>query len=514
MIRIRRALVSVSDKTGLDELARGLVERGVEILSTGGTALRLRELGHPATDVSAVTGFPECLDGRVKTLHPRIHGGILADRSKPEHLRMIEELGIGLIDLVVVNLYPFEAAAEMPGIARPDLIEQIDIGGPSMIRAAAKNGDHVAVVCDPADYPLILDAVRGGGLSPDRSRALAAKAFHHTAAYDAAIATALRPAGQAEQLPVRLPLGLVAAARLRYGENPHQQGTLYRPGGLPAAGFAALRQLQGKELSYNNFLDMDAAYRLVNAFGDGTAVIVKHQNPCGVGFHEDAAVAYRRALAADPVSAFGGVVALNRPLTADAAESMAEIFLEVIVAPKVEKEVAAVLEKKKNLRVVEARPAPPPLGVEIRAVMGGWLVQTPDGETGDDARRTVTRRQPTEDERVALERAWTMVRYVRSNAIVLADDEGILGLGSGQTNRVDAVRHAAERKAQNRIEPRVVVLASDAFFPFRDGVEAAVKAGATAIIQPGGSVRDEEVIAAADEHGMAMVFTGRRSFRH
>jgi phosphoribosylaminoimidazolecarboxamide formyltransferase/IMP cyclohydrolase len=522
MIAIRRALVSVYDKSGLPELGAALAAAQVEVISTGGTAAALREAGGTVVDVSEVTGFPECLDGRVKTLHPRLHAGVLADRSRPEHMQRIAELEVEPIDLVVVNLYPFEETGEKSGVSRDELIEKIDIGGPTMIRAAAKNCDHVVSVCDPADYPAVIAALAQGGVPRALSRRLAAKVFHRTAAYDAAIAArlAVQERGEdmaalfADELPRRIPMGLVRVASLRYGENPHQRGALYRPGGLPPAGLAALRQHQGKALSYNNYLDMDAAYRLVHAFPESAAVVVKHLNPCGVGFDEDPARAYRRALAADPVSAFGGIVALNRPLTAAAAEAMAEIFLEVIVAPSVEPGALAGLAKKKNLRVVEADPDGPALGFEIRSVAGGWLVQTPDGAAGDDDRRTITGRAPTEDERRALERAWIMVRHAKSNAIVIGAADGMLGLGCGQTNRVDAVRQAAERAAKVEVAPGVRVLASDAFFPFRDGVDAAHAAGVTAVIQPGGSVRDEEVIAAANEHGMAMVFTGRRCFRH
>ena len=356
----------------------------MEVISTGGTAARLRESGVRVTDVSEVTGFPECLDGRVKTLHPKVHAGILADRSKPEHLEQIRKLEVEPIDLVVVNLYPFEAAAEREGIGRAELIEEIDIGGPTILRAASKNADHVVPVCDPADYPAVIVALGGGGIPVDLSRRLAAKVFTVTAAYDAAIAARLAPEPVgADALPSRLPLGLRRVAQLRYGENPHQRGALYRPAGLPADGLAALDQLQGKELSYNNYLDLDAAYRLAAAFTLGTAVVVKHLNPCGVGFDEDAERAYRRALAADPVSAFGGIVALNRPLTAAAASAMKEIFLECIVAPEVEPAALEVLAGKKNLRVVTARFAAPPLGLEIRSVAGAWLVQSPDGPQGD-----------------------------------------------------------------------------------------------------------------------------------
>jgi len=515
MIAIRRALVSVYDKTGLDELGKALAAAGVEVVSTGGTAARLRESGVRVTDVSEVTGFPECLDGRVKTLHPKIHAGILADRSKPEHLEQIRKLEVEPIDLVVVNLYPFEAAAEREGIGRAELIEEIDIGGPTVLRAASKNADHVVPVCDPADYPAVIAAVGKGGVPVELSRRLAAKVFTVTGAYDAAIAARLT-AGEtaAEELPARLPLGLRREAALRYGENPHQRGALYRPAGMKPVGLAALDQLQGKALSYNNYLDLDAAFRLAAAYDFGTAVVVKHLNPCGVGFDEDPEKAYRRALAADPVSAFGGIVAVNRPLTAAAAAAMKEIFLECIVAPEVEPAALEVLASKKNLRVVTARFAGPPLGLEIRSVSGAWLAQSPDGPEGDTERKVATRRAPTPAENEALERAWIMVRNAKSNAIVIAAADGMLGLGCGQTNRVDAVRQAAERAARVEVDPPVRVLASDAFFPFRDGLDAAAAAGATAVIQPGGSIRDEEVIAAADEHGIAMVFTGRRCFRH
>jgi len=517
MIAIRRALVSVSDKTGLEDLGRALAAAGVDVLSTGGTAAALRQAGVIVRDVASVTGFPECLDGRVKTLHPKIHAGILADRSKPQHLEEARALGADLIDLVVVNLYPFEAAAEKTGQAWTDLIQEVDIGGPTMLRSAAKNSDYVVVVCDPADYPAIIEGLESGGVPRETSRKLAVKVFRRTAAYDGAIGIRLGEEAGAEEpssLPPRLSLPLVRVAALRYGENPHQRGALYRPAGGSAAGLAALRQFQGKELSYNNYLDMQAACGLVSAFRESAAVIVKHLNPCGVGFDLDPEKAYRRALAADPVSAFGGIVALNRPLTAAAAGAMGEIFLEVIVAPRIEPEAVHALSGKKNLRLVEADPAEPPLGFEIRSVAGGWLVQTPDREAGDVERKTVTKRAPSDPERRALEQAWIMVRHARSNAIVIADGTGLVGLGSGQTSRVDAVHQAGEKAKRGEVPPGLRVLASDAFFPFRDGVDAAAQAGVSAIIQPGGSVRDAEVIVAAEEHGMAMVFTGRRSFRH
>ncbi|NNF05664.1 MAG: bifunctional phosphoribosylaminoimidazolecarboxamide formyltransferase/IMP cyclohydrolase, partial [Candidatus Eisenbacteria bacterium] len=358
LITVKRALLSVSDKAGLPEFAKGLAGAGVELLSTGGTAKLLREHDIPVKDVSEVTGFPECLDGRVKTLHPNIHAGLLADRKNPSHLSQASELGVGLIDLVVVNLYPFDKAAEVPGRTRDDLTEQIDIGGPTMLRAAAKNCDSVAVVCDPGDYGTILESITGSGITKDQSRDLAAKVFHHTAAYDAAISQAMREP-RLRALPERWALGLIKESNLRYGENPHQLGAFYRVAGKPAEGLSALKQFQGKGLSYNNYLDMDAAYRLAAAFDDPTAVVVKHQNPCGVGFHDDMAQAFARAFAADTVSAFGGVVALNRPLTAAAAEKMKGIFLEVIVAPEVDPKALEVLGKKKNLRVVQAPPSLP-----------------------------------------------------------------------------------------------------------------------------------------------------------
>jgi phosphoribosylaminoimidazolecarboxamide formyltransferase/IMP cyclohydrolase len=517
MIKIQRALISVSDKTGLEELGGALAEAGVEVISTGGTAARLREAGVRVTGVSEVTGFPECLDGRVKTLHPKIHAGVLADRGNAEHRATIADLEVGLIDLVVVNLYPFEEAARRSDLAWGGLIEEVDIGGPTLLRAAAKNSDHVVVVCDPADYSRVIHALKEGGMPRAEARALGAKVFARTAAYDGIIAARLGRESASESatgLPGRMAFSLERAASLRYGENPHQLGGLYRPAGTPPQGLAALRQLQGKELSYNNYLDMDAAFGLANAFSLGTCVVVKHLNPCGVGFSEDQEAAYRRALAADPLSAFGGVVALNRPLTVEAARAMKEIFLEVIVAPGIESGAREVLGKKKNLRLVEATPDGPPLGVVVRSVAGGWLVQSPDGTEGDDQRETVTRREPTAEERAALERSWVMVRHAKSNAIVIGSEDGIVGLGCGQTSRVDAVKQAAERAARADLPSGVRVLASDAFFPFRDGIDAAAEAGASAVIQPGGSVRDEEVIQAADEHGLAMVFTKRRSFRH
>jgi phosphoribosylaminoimidazolecarboxamide formyltransferase/IMP cyclohydrolase len=518
MIKIQRALISTSNKDGLAELGAALSAAGVEVISTGGTAARLRESGVQVTNVDEVTGFPECLNGRVKTLHPKIHAGILADRGNPAHMDQLRELGVKPIDLVVVNLYPFEGAAERDGITYEGLIEEIDIGGPTMLRAAAKNGDHVVVVCDPRDYATVIEGVQQGGIPRAVSRELAARVFVRTAAYDGAIAARLTVEGTlpaiADSFPERLPLSLLKVATPRYGENPHQRGAIYRPAGLVPGGLASLRKLQGKELSYNNYLDLEAAQGLVAAFEDSAVVVVKHLNPCGVGFNENQENAYRRALAADPLSAFGGIVAVNRPLTAAAASVMKEIFLEVIVAPSVEPKALEILSTKKNLRVVEVAPSGPPLGFTIRSVAGAWLVQSPDGESGDVERKVVTDRTPTPAETAAMEKAWIMARHAKSNAIVIGAEDGIVGLGCGQTSRVDAVKQAAERAGRAKLPEGVRVLASDAFFPFRDGIDAAKEAGVTAVIQPGGSVRDEEVIEAANGHGMAMVFTGRRSFRH
>ena len=516
MISIKRALISVSNKEGLEDLGQALAKHDVSVISTGGTAAALKKIGVAVTEVQDVTGFPECLDGRVKSMHPKIHAGILADRSNPAHMAEIRELRVEPIDLVVVNLYPFENAAEKSGLNRAQLIEQIDIGGPTMLRAAAKNAAHVVVVSDPADYPEIIAGLDAGGISKEFAASLAIKVFRHTAIYDGAITARLEKEEpeRSDDLGPRIPLAMLRVATLRYGENPHQRGAVYRPAGQAPTGLAALKQLQGKELSYNNYLDMEAAYKLVHAFSDSAVVVVKHLNPCGVGFDSDPEKAYRRALATDPLSAFGGIVALNRPLTKSAAGAMGEIFLEVIIAPEVEPAALETLEKKKNLRVIQALPDRPPLGFDIRSVSGAWLIQSPDTEVGDTERKCVTKRAPTPAESKAMERAWIMARYAKSNTIVIGGENGLVGLGCGQTSRVDAVKQAGERAARADLADSVRVLASDAFFPFRDGIDAAAKAGATAIIQPGGSVKDKEVIQAADKHGMAMVFTHRRTFRH
>jgi phosphoribosylaminoimidazolecarboxamide formyltransferase/IMP cyclohydrolase len=519
MGKIERALLSVSDKTGLVDFARGLARLSVALVSTGGTAKALRDAGLAVTDVSAVTGFPEMLDGRVKTLHPKIHGGILARRDDPTHVHQCETHGIGRIDLVAVNLYPFEATVVRPGVSRQEAIEQIDIGGPAMVRSAAKNQEHVAVVVDPADYPGVLaELERGGGaLSEGTRRRLAQKAFARTARYDALIAEYL--AGQvggeaAGTWPDDLLVRLARVQGLRYGENPHQSGAFYRGVGDPPYGLGSAEQLQGKELSFNNLVDLGAAFECALEFPAPAAAIIKHTNPCGVAVNAAQAEAYRRARACDPVSAYGGVLGFNRPLEAETAREIAGTFVEAVAAPDCTPEALAALQEKKSLRLLRV-PAPPEPRTpyrEFRRVRGGFVVQESDAADLDEAAlRVASRRPPTPEEMAALRFAWRVAKHVKSNAIVLTRERETVGIGAGQMSRVDSVRLAV-MKAQSPTAG--TVLASDAFFPFRDGVDAAAAAGVTAVIQPGGSIRDAEVIAAADEHGMAMIFTGIRHFRH
>jgi phosphoribosylaminoimidazolecarboxamide formyltransferase/IMP cyclohydrolase len=506
---VRRALVSVSDKHGLVPFARGLVEAGVRLVSTGSTAEILGSERVEVTSVAEVTGFPEMMDGRVKTLHPAIHAGILADRSNPGHLAELRDQGIEPFDLVVVNLYPFEATVAS-GSRRHEVVEQIDIGGPTLIRAAAKNFSSVAVVVSPGRYPDVLEAVREGGPGEDLRAALAEEAFAHVAAYDAAIAGWFRGWAGPETLPEHLTLGLELSEPLRYGENPHQRAALYRqvlePG--PMGGAAVL---QGKEMSFNNWLDAEAARGLAASLPEPAVVIVKHHNPCGVAVAATATDAYQEAVASDPVSAFGGVVAYNVEVDLAAAEAMVEVFTEVVVAPGFTEEALSAFAGKKNLRVVAA-PAPRGTGLEIRAIEGGALVQDADRVTeAREDMKVVTRREPTDAEWADMLFAWAVAARVKSNAIVLASGGATVGVGAGQMSRVDAVDVAA-RKAGPRA--RGSVMASDAFFPFRDGVDRAAEAGVAAVVQPGGSVRDDEVVAAADDHDMAMVLTGKRHFRH
>ena len=517
MQQARRALISVFDKRGVADLARGLVRLGLEIVSTGGTLDLLRKEGIPVTAVSDVTGFPEILDGRVKTLHPRIHGGILARRPEASHRAQLAEHDITPIDLVVVNLYPFERTVA-GGASFEEAVEMIDIGGPAMVRAAAKNHQGVAVVVDPEDYPAILQALEAGGGTIDDAlrRRLAAKAFAHTRDYDTAIAAwlAAQIGGDAagETFPSRQRVDLERVLELRYGETPHQGGAVYARTGGPGV-LGGVRQLQGKPLSWNNLLDADAARKIVALFPEPAVVIVKHNNPCGVGRGADLAEAYGRALATDPVSAFGSIIALNRPADVPFAEAMADLFVEVLIAPGFEEEARERFAAKKNLRVLEC-----PLyqleggDIELRPVDGGFLAQPPDALPDDPAAWTCpTRRQPTVEERRALELAWKVCRYTKSNAIVVANGDQTVGIGAGQMSRVDSCRLATE-KAQLPLAGTAA--ASDAFFPFRDGLDALARAGITAVVQPGGSKRDDEVIAAADEQGLAMLLTGVRHFRH
>jgi phosphoribosylaminoimidazolecarboxamide formyltransferase/IMP cyclohydrolase len=520
---IRRALVSVSDKTGLVPFARALSERGVGLVSTGGSARALAEAGLAVSEVAEVTGFPEMLDGRVKTLHPAIHGGLLARRDRPDHLAALAERGIGAIDLLVCNLYPF-AATLASGAGRAACIENIDIGGVALIRAAAKNHEFVAVVTDPADYDAVAAelAARGGTLGSETRRRLAAKAFALTAAYDAAIA-----GWMAREEQIEFPETLTLSGRLvdiaRYGENPHQAGAFYRTG-EPRPGVATVRQVQGKELSYNNYADADAACELAAEFAAPAVVIVKHANPCGVATGASLRAGWDRALACDPVSAFGGIVAVNRALDAATADEIAKIFAEIVIAPALDAAAAALLARKTALRVLVTGGMPDPAapGMMFRSLAGGFLVQGRDNAVAPAAAlKTVTRRAPTAAEIADLIFADTVAKHVKSNAIVFAKDGATVGIGAGQPSRVDstkiAVAKAAEMAARAGLAAspvRGAVMASDAFFPFADGLEAGIEAGITAVIQPGGSRRDAEVIAAADQAGIAMVFTGLRHFRH
>jgi phosphoribosylaminoimidazolecarboxamide formyltransferase/IMP cyclohydrolase len=523
---IARALLSVSDKTGLIDFARSLSERKVALVSTGGTAKAIAEAGLKVDDVASLTGFPEMMDGRVKTLHPMVHGGLLAVRGDADHEASMAEHGIAPIDLLVVNLYPFEATLARDA-SYDDMIENIDVGGPAMIRGASKNHAHVTVVVEPADYAAVIDAMdaHGGATTLELRRRLAAKAFSRTAAYDAAIGTWLSDeAGEAT--PTFRALGGTLAQALRYGENPHQSAAFYRSSER-RPGVATARQLQGKELSYNNINDTDAAYELVAEFDPARAaacVIVKHANPCGVAVGATLGEAYERALACDPVSAFGGIVALNRTLDAESARKIVEIFTEVIIAPGADDDAREIVAAKKNLRLLVAGGLPDPRapGLAVRTVAGGFLAQTRDSAVIDDVElKVVTRRAPSERELADLRFAFRVAKHVKSNAIVYARDGATVGIGAGQMSRVDSARIAAQKaaaaaEAAGVAEPLTAgsVVASDAFFPFADGLDAAIEAGATAVIQPGGSMRDADVIARADEAGLAMVFTGVRHFRH
>jgi phosphoribosylaminoimidazolecarboxamide formyltransferase/IMP cyclohydrolase len=510
-----RALLSLSDKRGLVEFAQGLAALGWEIVSTGGTAEALRREQVAVIRVEDVTGFPEMMDGRVKTLHPKVHGGLLARRDHPGDVASLAQHGITPIDLVAVNLYPFRETVAKPGTTFEQAIEQIDIGGPSMLRSAAKNHADVLVVVDPADYPVVLEALKGGGASSDLRRALATKVFAHTAAYDAAILGYLSRSDEA--LPDRLGLVVERQQALRYGENPHQRAALYA---TDERGVRELRQLHGKELSFNNLLDVDAAVNAVAAWGpEGrpACVIIKHTTPCGIALGRNAADAYERALATDRTSAFGSVIAFNTVVDRAAAEAMRDLFVEVVVAPRVDAEAVKVFQAKKNLRVVELpRPTDEPTW-DWKRIRGGFLVQDRfrfSGVADEAAWKVATARRPTDAEWNDLRFAWAAVGSVKSNAILIARDEAAIGIGAGQMSRVDSSFLAVHKARQQGHDPKGAVLASDAFFPFPDGVDEAAAAGIVAIIQPGGSVKDAEVIAAADKHGLAMVLTGMRQFRH
>jgi phosphoribosylaminoimidazolecarboxamide formyltransferase/IMP cyclohydrolase len=526
-VKIKRALLSVSDKAGLSELGAALSRHGVELVSTGGTAKALRDAGLAVMDISDLTGFPEMMDGRVKTLHPKVHGGLLAVRDNPDHVASMNEHEIGAIDLVVVNLYPF-AQTVAKGADRDEIIENIDIGGPSMVRSAAKNHASVAIVTDPSDYVELIAAMDGNGGATDYDfrRRLAAKAYSATAAYDAMISQWFAFADQQQMFPDMLAVTANKREELRYGENPHQKAALYIPNGPHGTGIAQAEQVQGKELSYNNYNDADAALELVSEFRNGppTVVIVKHANPCGVATGATLIEAYQNAMECDSVSAFGGIIACNRPLDGPTAEAISGIFTEVVAAPGADDAARAVFAKKKNLRLLITGDLPDPArgGLNIKNIAGGFLVQSRDnGAVTREMLKVVTKRQPSAQELDDCLFAWTVAKHTKSNAIVYAKDGVTAGIGAGQMNRRDSARIAAI-KAKEAAEtygwagPKTVgsAVASDAFFPFADGLLAAVEAGATSVIQPGGSMRDDEVIAAADEAGLAMVFTGMRHFRH
>lgn len=526
---IKRALISVSDKTGLVDFARELYNMGVEIISTGGTAAALQSAGIKVTPVSDVTGFPEILDGRVKTLHPKIHGGLLALRSNHEHMEQIKNLGIEPIDLVAINLYPFKETVQKPGVTFEEAIENIDIGGPSMLRSAAKNHRDVIVICDPQDYSAVVEFLKSkGDIDQNYRRKLALKVFEHTAHYDAVISDYLRKVGDKEngeaaagegiEFPENLTLAFEKVQDLRYGENPHQKAAFYREIGSVSGTLAGARQLHGKELSFNNINDADAALKAVMEFDMPAAVGVKHTNPCGVACGRDIHEAYLKAYSADPVSIFGGIVALNRPVDKAVAEELVKIFLEIIIAPGYDPDALEILKTKKNLRLLEidmsnvSFSSGKRAGWDMKRVSGGMLVQDADiMDFSENDLKIVTERAPSASEMKDLLFGWKVVKHVKSNAIVLAKDLATVGIGAGQVNRIwpteQSIAHAGEKAKGS-------VLASDAFFPFPDVVEAAAAAGITAIIQPGGSLKDEDSIKAADKYGIAMVFTGVRHFRH
>ena len=513
-----RAIISVSDKTGITDFAQELNQLGFEIFSTGGTRKAMAEAGVPVKSISELTGFPEILDGRVKTLHPAVHGGILAKRDLPSHMEQLAKNNIGTIDLVAVNLYPFVQTVSREGVTLDEALENIDIGGPTLVRASAKNFPSVIVLVDPADYAVVLEGLRNGELELAERKRLAQKAFQHVAIYDTAITQYLRQ--DTEELPEEMTVALKKRYGLRYGENPHQPAAFYAElvvGGSQATGITWAEQLGGKDLSFNNILDAAAAWEAVTDFAAPTIAITKHTNPCGLASHDDIAEAYRRAFIGDPVAAFGGIVASNRKVTPAMAEAMKSVFYEIVIAPEYEASALETLKRKKDLRILSAELPPgygkaEPAYLDFRRVKGGFLVQTSDSVPEDRITlKTVTKREPTEAEVADLLFAWRAVKHIKSNAIALAKDKTLLGMGAGQPSRIISAQIARD-KAGDSVKGSV--LASDAMFPFPDVVELAAACGVTAIIQPGGSIRDEESIRAADKHNIAMVFTGERHFRH
>ena len=507
-----KALLSVYDKTGIVEFSKQVAGAGYELLSTGGTHSSLSNGGLPVQQVADYTGSPEILEGRVKTLHPTIYAGLLARRDSPDHMGELENQGIDSIDLVVVNLYPFVETISKPDVTLADALENIDIGGPTMLRAASKNFPSVAVVVDPADYGWIGEKLADGGLTIEDRRSLAAKAFHHVSTYDAAVTGYLLGGkAEAEELPDSLTISLKKVTGLRYGENPHQTGALYSESNVPE-GMAGARQLHGRELSYNNLMDADAAWRTASDFSDATVSVVKHANSCGLASRDNIAEAYLAAYEGDTVSAFGGIVAFNRTVTAAAADAMEPVFYEVVIAPDYEPQALEILQKKRNLRILAIDKQPDTPGYDLRPITGGVLVQAADAIEEDPTTWTVaTQRTPSDAEMKDLAFAWKAAKHIKSNAIVFAKDLALVGMGAGQPNRVVSV-HLSQRASGDKAKGSV--LASDAFFPFADNIELAAEAGITAIVQPGGSIRDDEVIAAADKAGLAMVFTGVRHFKH
>lgn len=520
MNKIQRALISVSDKTGLEKLAKALAGFEIEIISTGGTAKFLKEKGIKVTEISDFTGFPEILDGRVKTLHPRVYAGLLAVRDNEEHKNQLKKSDIPRIDMVVVNLYPFEQTLKKPGVSEAEIIENIDIGGPSMLRAGAKNHRFVTVICDPKNYEPVIKELHdnNGGISLKTKEKLAGKVFSHTFSYDCAISRyfAGKNSGEERLFPETAVLKMTRLQFLRYGENPHQKAAFYKEDGDSPFNLTNLRQLQGKELSFNNILDLDAAWNIVKDFNRQPAVvIVKHNNPCGVGTGATFKEAYQRALSCDPVSAFGGIVATNFKIDAEGAEETAKLFLELVIAPSYD---AGALEKfkaKKNLRIIELALGPGCADeLDYKKVSGGFLVEEKDRLLLSENFTVPTKRKPAVAEMKAMRFAWAVCKHVKSNAIVFANEHQTVGIGGGQTSRVDSCEIAVIKACKHGLSTKGTVVASDAFFPFKDGIEALAKAGATAVIQPGGSIRDEEVIKACDDAGIAMIFTGTRHFRH